>query len=73
MTPEDLSNPSPSSSAPTASPRIGGVGLGVSTHIVESHGGRLTFESIPAHGTKVQVWLPLFAEPLAQCRGAIEP
>ena len=36
-----------------------GLGLSIVQAIANAHGGRATLESIPGHGTKVRVWLPV--------------
>jgi len=44
----------------TSRARDGGLGLGLASvrRIVESHGGRLSLDTTPRHGTCVQLWLP---------------
>jgi signal transduction histidine kinase len=36
-----------------------GLGLSIVQAIANAHGGRATLESLPGHGTKVRVWLPV--------------
>ncbi|MCP4571096.1 MAG: PAS domain S-box protein [bacterium] len=36
-----------------------GMGLAVVHGIVQEHGGRITFRSVPGEGTEVRVWLPM--------------
>jgi signal transduction histidine kinase len=33
--------------------------LSIVQAIANAHGGRATLESLPGHGTKVRVWLPV--------------
>ncbi|MBI3978709.1 MAG: HAMP domain-containing histidine kinase [Chloroflexi bacterium] len=50
-------------------PRFGGMGLGlyISRHIVELHGGRLDAEFPPDGGTRFVVWLPTDGDDLSNC------
>lgn len=50
---------------PLFSTKSFGTGLGLPTvqRITEGHGGGLTIESDPGHGTLVRMWLPLDASP----------
>ena len=36
-----------------------GLGLSISYKIIQKHGGKVSVESSPGHGTKFKVWLPL--------------
>jgi len=47
-----------------------GLGLAITKGIVEAHGGRVELKSALRRGTKVQVFLPLRAEPSSQFRVA---
>jgi signal transduction histidine kinase len=39
--------------------RGSGVGLALVRHVAEAHGGRVTVESRPGHGSRFTLWLPL--------------
>ena len=49
---------------PFLSGRPGGTGLGMALvrRTVEAHGGRLQIKSKPGKGTKVEMWLPAWAD-----------
>ncbi len=49
----------------TTKPEGVGLGLAVSAGIVQEHGGRITVESRPGHGSTFTVWLPLASEETA--------
>lgn len=52
----------------TRGDRGSGLGVGICRRIVEEHGGTLTFESAPGHGTTARVQLPTIEEPVAPRR-----
>ncbi|MDR0432199.1 MAG: HAMP domain-containing histidine kinase [Bifidobacteriaceae bacterium] len=62
---------SPSDSPPSAGRSRGGSGLGliISRHLIEAHGGRLTITSVPDEGTTCRFTLPLSPDDAATCDG----
>jgi two-component system sensor histidine kinase AtoS len=47
----------------TTKPEGTGLGMAIARSVIELHGGELTIQSSPGHGTRVRIRLPVGAPP----------